>query len=521
MALSAGALVRALAVGTMDGRSTGPFVGQSALRLACLGLLAACAKLVTNVAAASARANLVASASERVRERVLEARLTGQMRHPGQRDHGVGPELAIAGSVPEPSRLVASLTTHVREVELAIDNGVLRALRAVAELVPVAVALVLVDPRLALWAVLVLVPFGVALGRLRRGWKTRQADAFRESEALLAAADDAMRNADLFRVYNAEARARREVRELGARLARLGAWLAARAALLSSGNEVLAAGALVLVVLVSTRWSPEQRATLIPFSVVFFLAYKPLRDFSDARLAWAKGDAALDAIQAVAPSDVGGNVLDVGGDRPPSFALARLEVTGWILDHVAMAPLDLVVEPGEIVGLVAPTGHGKTTLLRALLGLVSPRAGALRYGGTFLTHEHGPGARPFAWVPQDAPVVAGSLADNVDLAACGLDAPLLLEKLGARALAADLGATAIGAGGRDLSGGERQWVALARALGSKRPVLLLDEPTSGLDAASQAHVLAAIAGLRGERSVVLVTHRREALAVCDRIVELR
>jgi ATP-binding cassette subfamily B protein len=71
-----------------------------------------------------------------------------------------------------------------------------------------------------------------------------------------------------------------------------------------------------------------------------------------------------------------------------------------------------------------------------------------------------------------------------------------------------------------LSGGERQWVALARALVSGRPILLLDEPTSGLDAESQTRVLEAISSLRGTRTVVLVTHRLEALSVCDRVYDL-
>ena len=169
---------------------------------------------------------------------------------------------------------------------------------------------------------------------------------------------------------------------------------------------------------------------------------------------------------------------------------------------------------------MAPTGRGKTTLLRVLLGLEAPAAGVVRYGGLELGPRTEPGRRPFAWVPQDAPLIAGTLDENVALGAEGVDARRALGALGAAELADALGDQAVGAGGRSLSGGERQWVALARALEAGRPVLLLDEPTSGLDAASQARVLEAIAALRGRHTVVLVTHRREALAVCDEVIEL-
>ena len=95
----------------------------------------------------------------------------------------------------------------------------------------------------------------------------------------------------------------------------------------------------------------------------------------------------------------------------------------------------------------------------------------------------------------------------------------ILASLGATALASSVG-DAVLATERSVSGGERQWIATARALATKLPVLLLDEPTSSLDGAAQERMLKAIAGLRGTRTVLIVTHRPEPLAIADVVVRL-
>jgi ABC-type transport system involved in cytochrome bd biosynthesis fused ATPase/permease subunit len=190
-------------------------------------------------------------------------------------------------------------------------------------------------------------------------------------------------------------------------------------------------------------------------------------------------------------------------------------------------------EPGEIVVLVGPTGSGKTTLLRALLGLEPDVKGSVRYAGQELSHRAvGPSERPFAWVPQEPAIVTGTLEENVALgihrddnagqaeADWGAAARGALEQIGAGVLSERKRGACIQAGGHELSGGERQWVAIARALASQLPVLLLDEPTSGLDEASQQRVLQALTALRGTRTIVLVTHRPEPLAIADRVVAI-
>jgi ATP-binding cassette subfamily C protein CydCD len=178
-------------------------------------------------------------------------------------------------------------------------------------------------------------------------------------------------------------------------------------------------------------------------------------------------------------------------------------------------------EPGEIVCLVGPTGSGKTTLFRVLLGL-EPARGAVLVDGVDIAHApSGPSTRPLAWVPQDAPLVTASVTENILLVGGDSEgAAAALRLIGADGLAALPADAVIGPGGQPLSGGERRQIALCRALVSGLPILLLDEPTEGLDAAAAGSVCKAIASLRGVRTVVVSTHREDVARVADRVVHI-
>lgn len=489
-----------------------PWESTSPLVLSSIGLISAIVKATSGALSIYGRKKAAFRVGDAIRLEV-----TDRMLRRGR--HGASAAEAQAG-----------LVVRLRDVERGVDEGMLAAAQSVATLAPLAVALLALAPHLALGALLVLAPFGAALSWARRRFRARHARAARLAEKLHAGLDELVRHVDLWRSFGAEARVRAALARSGRAAGHASARVDAGRAALSGANEVL--GALALVALIA--WS--QRAGLglddtpvVAFCAVFFLTYRPLRDLGDARAHIDRGAEALAELDAlVAPNGLEeGPPADSARARPPvrPWKLERLTVRGVHGERAGGAlGTSFTAEPGEIVAIIGPTGAGKTSLLRALLGL-DASAGSIRYGAAELSEAGvGPTQRPFAWVPQEPAIVSGSIEENVALAApegAGREAARdALEAIGAGELLTRRAGAALGAGGPELSGGERQWIAIARAMGSGLPVLLLDEPTSGLDGAAQERVMAALRGLRGSRTILIVTHRTEPLAIADRIVEL-
>jgi ABC-type bacteriocin/lantibiotic exporter with double-glycine peptidase domain len=249
-----------------------------------------------------------------------------------------------------------------------------------------------------------------------------------------------------------------------------------------------------------------------------------MRELAEARLALARAAAAFNELRPTLDDGERASSASPRQDRGPqprTWPLAPVELCGLCLVRGACGPLSVRIEPGSIVVIAGATGVGKTTLLRTLLGFERAASGQLLFDGVSIRDvPAGLGARPFAWVPQDAPLLGDTLDANIALGAPQGAARDALELLGAAHLMQSLEGARLGAGGRAVSGGERQWIALARAIATCQPVLLLDEPTSGLDAEAQRRVLEAVARLRGRRTVILVTHRSEPLEVADVVVRL-
>ena len=211
--------------------------------------------------------------------------------------------------------------------------------------------------------------------------------------------------------------------------------------------------------------------------------------------------------------------------QPPALSLRGL-ATGFDAARPVLTGVDLDLPPRGLYAVTGPSGIGKTTLLRTLLGLIPPVAGSVAWGGRDLREVPDEELRRLvAYVPQGHELVSGTVREAVALGRDVGDEELweALEAAGVAAAVAALpgGLDAeLGEDGAGLSGGQRQRLAIARALVGRPAALLLDEPTSNLDEASEAEVVELLSRLAAERLVVAVSHRPALVAAADGVIEL-
>jgi ATP-binding cassette subfamily B protein/ATP-binding cassette subfamily C protein/ATP-binding cassette subfamily B multidrug efflux pump len=203
------------------------------------------------------------------------------------------------------------------------------------------------------------------------------------------------------------------------------------------------------------------------------------------------------------------------------------EVTfGYDPLHPVLRDINLVIPAGSFVGIVGHTGSGKSTLLSLLLRFYSPQSGRIEIDGVPVAAiGDAQFRRDVGLVPQEPFLLAASAGENIDMGR-GLAREVLFAA--ARAARADgfieqlpQGyATPLGEGGARLSAGQKQLIAVARALAGAPKVLVLDEATSRIDSETEQRVQAAIGTLQGRTTVIAIAHRLSTIRAADFIVVL-
>lgn len=311
----------------------------------------------------------------------------------------------------------------------------------------------------------------------------------------------------------------------GVRLGRVGAWQAAANGLIF-GLETVAAVWIAIGLVIAGGFS---------LGMVFaYLAYKTQfltrgASFIDQLISFRMLGLHLERLSDIAMAEEDRSFAGGEPEREAGFE-GRLDLRGVTYryspsDPLVLKGIDLAVGPGDHIAITGPSGGGKSTLAKVMLGLVEPDSGEMLVDGVPLArlgHRNYHGR--IGAVLQDDCLFAGSLADNIALFDESPDMDRIVAAAGMAAIHGDIMAmpmryeTLVGDMGSTLSGGQKQRVLLARALYRKPALLVMDEGTSHLDSAHEARVNAAIGALGITR--IIIAHRAETIASADRVYVL-
>jgi ATP-binding cassette, subfamily B, bacterial len=268
--------------------------------------------------------------------------------------------------------------------------------------------------------------------------------------------------------------------------------------------------------------------------VVIFFAYvtnlyAPMRQL--ARLSYMFNRASVGAERIAEVLTVRSEVVD----RPRARTAAGLEGSIEFLNvsfeyepgHLVLSKIYLSIRPGEKVAIVGATGAGKSTLVSLVPRLYDPSTGAVCIDGEDIRNYSVQSLREqISLVLQDSLLFSGTIRENISFgrrgaseqeivaAAITANADEFIQRLpdGYDTLVAERGST--------LSGGEKQRIAIARAVLRDAPILILDEPTSSLDAASERLVIDALERAAAGRTTLIIAHRLTTVRLADRVVVL-
>ena len=290
------------------------------------------------------------------------------------------------------------------------------------------------------------------------------------------------------------------------------------AVLALSGVAVVATGALLM---------GEHLLTLgqiIAVSMLTGRALAPVSQIAGLIMRWEQTKLSYHALNKImeAPTDDDAASLQA----PPLSGRIEFRDVGFAYPNSPplLDKLNLHIRPGERVGVIGKLGSGKSTLLRLLLNQYGPQSGSVLFDDLASTQlEPLSLRRQIGYVPQDVTLFHGTLRENIELGRSQPDDAKLLDAIRLACLDDIITqlpngvATEVGERGERLSGGQRQAVAMARALLVKPPMLLLDEPSSMFDPATEQRLIGRLRTLK-DTTIVLVTHRMAMLALVDRLI---
>jgi ABC-type multidrug transport system fused ATPase/permease subunit len=270
--------------------------------------------------------------------------------------------------------------------------------------------------------------------------------------------------------------------------------------------------------------------TLTVFLSYLSKFFKPVQDLATMTNSIAQAAVGVERVRSILEAD---NIIpELPNAREPEALTGDIE-----FDHVAFSYSDdapvltdvsFHIKPGQLVGVVGPTGGGKSTIVSLIPRFYDPIGGKVKIDGTDIKEYKFRSLRDqIGYVLQDTVLFAGTIRDNIAYGKKGVTEAQIQEA--AKLANADEFIarmphgldTMVGERGETLSGGQRQRIGIARAIIRDNPILILDEPTAALDTESERLVIEALERLMKGRTVITIAHRLSTIRDADKIIVLK
>jgi ATP-binding cassette, subfamily B, bacterial len=429
--------------------------------------------------------------------------------------------------------VIARLTGDVQAIESFVLAGVADGLSALLRIVFFTGALIYLDWRLALVAIVVTPLFLYVARRFSRLIKHASREKRRRSGSLSAVAEESLANLMLVQASNRQdAELERFERENEGIIEAELASTRIRGLFSPLVDLIELLGVMFVIVLgtIAVTSGDLTIGGLLVFITYLTQLYGPVRDLSSLSNTIFK--AAAGAERVIELLDEKPRIVDRPGAVSIERARGVVELNRVSFTYPgaatpALRDVSLRAEPGQTVALVGPSGSGKTTLAKLLLRFYDPEHGMVGLDGHDLRDVRLASIRQnVSILLQETLVLHGSVRDNIAFArpgATGAEVRAAAEAAGAAHFIEALPQgydTDLGERGRRLSGGQRQRVAIARALLADAPVLVLDEPSTGLDAEARAALMEPLARLMRDRTTLVISHDLLTVRDADQILVL-
>lgn len=254
---------------------------------------------------------------------------------------------------------------------------------------------------------------------------------------------------------------------------------------------------------------------------------RPVADITRHIPAFIKALSSEDRLLELLEQPQEDNIENVVMDGAPGIRVSGLDFSYEGKNETVLSGLDFDFLPGSMTAITGPTGAGKSTLVKVIMGLLRPDAGKVElYDGTDICEASAATRCNFMYVPQGNSLMSGTIRQNLCLAKPDADEDEMREALHCAAAdfvfelpeGLDLQCSETGAG---LSEGQAQRISIARALLRPGGILILDEATSALDSATEQELLSRLSErYRGNKTILCITHRPAATSLADRILEI-